>query len=149
MNQTVSEKETPTGTPEAEVDVHVGICPYFKKDRGKGRLNCEGATFRFPTCWRAGRLQWTIFMKGSMHTMSKTPKKPHRIPYKLLPTAIEETLKLYHAWLGYLLTLLQVDTLRVKVEDIKTALDDFSCTVIREGGEYVIRLQTEKEQDHE
>lgn len=48
MNQTVSEKETPTGTPEAEVDVHVGICPYFKKDRGKGRLNCEGATFRFP-----------------------------------------------------------------------------------------------------
>lgn len=54
MNQTVSEKETPTGTPEAEVDVHVGICPYFKKDRGKGRLNCEGATFRFPTCWRAG-----------------------------------------------------------------------------------------------
>jgi hypothetical protein len=84
-----------------------------------------------------------------MHIMSKTPKKPHRIPYKLLPTAIEETLKLYHAWLGYLLTLLQVDTLRVKVEDIKTALDDFSCTVVREGGEYIIRLQTEKEQNHE
>ena len=76
-------------------------------------------------------------------------KKPSRIPYKLLPAAIEETLKLYHAWLGYLLTLLRVDTLRVRVENIKTALDDFSCAVVREGDEYVIRLQTEKEQDHE
>ena len=76
-------------------------------------------------------------------------KKPIRFPYKLLPTAIEETLKLYHAWLGYLLTLLRVDTLRVKVEDIKTALDDFSCTVVREDAEYVIRLQNEKERHHE
>lgn len=76
-------------------------------------------------------------------------KKPSRIPYKLLPAAIEETLKLYHAWLGYLLTLLRVDTLRVKVEDIKTALDDFSCTVVREDAEYVIRLQNEKERHHE
>lgn len=76
-------------------------------------------------------------------------KKPIRIPYKLLPAAIEETLKLYHAWLGYLLTLLRVDTLRVKVEDIKTALDNFSCTVVREDAEYVIRLQNEKEQHHE
>lgn len=76
-------------------------------------------------------------------------KKPIRIPYKLLPAAIEETLKLYHAWLGYLLTLLRVDTLRVKVEDIKTALDDFSCTVVREDAEYVIRLQNEKERHHE
>jgi len=24
------------------------ICPYFKKDRGKGRLSCEGAIFHFP-----------------------------------------------------------------------------------------------------
>ncbi len=77
--------------------------------------------------------------------MSKTPKKNTRIPYKLLPVAVEETLKLYHAWLGYLLTLLKADTLRVKVEDIKTALDGFSCTVDREGDEYVIHLQTGKE----
>ena len=48
MNQVVSEKETPTVTPEAEVDVQIGICPYFKKDRGRGHINCEGATFRFP-----------------------------------------------------------------------------------------------------
>ena len=78
--------------------------------------------------------------------MSKTPKKPVRTPYKLLPAAVEETLKLYHAWLGYLLTLLKADTLRVRVEDIKTALDDFSCSVEREGEEYVIRLQAGKEE---
>jgi hypothetical protein len=48
MNQAVSEKKMPTVTPEAEVDVQIGICPYFKKDRGRGHINCEGATFRFP-----------------------------------------------------------------------------------------------------
>ncbi len=32
---------------EAE-ETKVGICPYFKKDRGKGRLSCEGAVLRFP-----------------------------------------------------------------------------------------------------
>lgn len=65
----------------------------------------------------------------------------HREPrYKLMPAAVEETLKLYHAWLGYLLTLVKADTLRVKVSDITSALDDFSCTVTREGEEYVIHL---------
>ena len=65
------------------------------------------------------------------------PKDPR---YKLLPAALEETLKLYHAWLGYLLTLVEADTLRVKASDITSALDNFSCTVTREGEEYVIRL---------
>ena len=81
--------------------------------------------------------------------MSKTPNKKGRLPYKPSPDAMEETLKIYHAWLGYLLTRMQTDTLRVKVTDIKSALDDFSCTVIREGDEYVIRLQTEGESGHE
>ena len=31
-----------------ETETQVGICPYFKKDRGRGRLTCEGAAFRFP-----------------------------------------------------------------------------------------------------
>ena len=65
----------------------------------------------------------------------------HRDPrYKLLPAAVEETLKLYHAWLGYLLTLVNADTLRVKASDITSALDKFTCTVTREGDEYVICL---------
>lgn len=81
--------------------------------------------------------------------MSKTPKKRGGLPCKLMPVAVEETMKLYHAWLGYLLTLLAKDTLRVKVADIKTALDDFSCSVIREGDEYVIRLRSEGESGHE
>ena len=79
--------------------------------------------------------------------MSKTPKKRGGMPYER--AAVEETMKLYHAWLGYLLTRMQTDTLRVKVADIKSALDDFSCTVIREGDEYVIRLQAEGESGHE
>ena len=75
--------------------------------------------------------------------------RPRDPRYKLLPAAMEETLKLYHAWLGYLLTLLAKDTLRVKVEDIKSALDDFSCTVTREGEEYVIQVKAGKEASHD
>ncbi len=62
-----------------------------------------------------------------------------------MSAAMEETLKLYHAWLGYLLTLQQTDTLRVRVEDIKGALESLSCSATREGEEYVIRLKTGKE----
>ena len=76
-------------------------------------------------------------MKGSMHNMSK--HKNHL--YKLLPAAVEETMKIYHAWLGYLLTLCKADTLRVKASDITSALDNFTCTVTREGDEYVIQLE--------
>ena len=72
-----------------------------------------------------------------MHNMNNKHREPR---YKLLPAAVEETLKLYHAWLGYLLTLVNADTLRVKASDITSALDNFSCTVTREGEEYVIRL---------
>ena len=61
--------------------------------------------------------------------------------YKLMPSAVEETMKLYHAWLGYLLTQSKADTLRVKASDITSALDNFSCTVTREGDEYVIQLE--------
>lgn len=62
-----------------------------------------------------------------------------------LTAAMEETLKLYHAWLGYLLTLIEADTLRVKVSDITAALDRFTCTVTREGEEYVIHLERGEE----
>ena len=56
-------------------------------------------------------------------------------------------MKLYHAWLGYLLSLVQADTLRVKATDITAALDSFTCTVTREGDEYVIYM--EKRDDHD
>ena len=71
--------------------------------------------------------------------------RPRDPRYKLLPAAMEETLKLYHAWLGYLLTLIEADTLRVKASDITSALDRFTCTVTREGEEYVIHLERGKE----
>ena len=57
-----------------------------------------------------------------------------------ITAAMAETLQLYHAWLGYLLTLRGSDTLRVKAEDIRRALDQLSCSVTREGDEYVICL---------
>lgn len=75
--------------------------------------------------------------------MIKHPKHDPR--YKLLPAAVEETLKLYHAWLGYLLTLIKADTIRVKATDITKAMDNFTCTVTREGDEYVIRLDKQEE----
>ena len=35
--------------PEAEErDAHVGICPYYMRDRGHGVMYCEIARFRFP-----------------------------------------------------------------------------------------------------
>lgn len=71
--------------------------------------------------------------------------RPREPRYKLLPAAMEETLKLYHAWLGYLLTLIEADTLRVKASDITAALDRFTCTVTREGEEYVIHLERGEE----
>ena len=71
--------------------------------------------------------------------------RPRDPRYKLLPAAMEETLKLYHAWLGYLLTLIEADTLRVKASDITSALDRFTCTVTREGEEYVLHLERGEE----
>ena len=71
--------------------------------------------------------------------------RPRDPRYKLLPAAMEETLKLYHAWLGYLLTLIEAYTLRVKASDITSALDRFTCTVTREGDEYVIHLERGEE----
>ncbi len=62
--------------------------------------------------------------------------------------AVAETMKLYHAWLGYLLTRQGVDTLRVKAEDIRAALGTLSCTVTREEDEYVIRLSGKEARDH-
>ena len=63
--------------------------------------------------------------------------------------AVEEILKLYSAWLGYLLSLMQEDTLRVKAADITAALDRFTCTVTREGDEYVIRKEKGDEHDRD
>ena len=62
--------------------------------------------------------------------------------------AMEEALKLYHAWLGYLLARQGEETLRVKTEDIRGALENFSCSVERDGDAYVIRLQTGKEESN-
>lgn len=31
-----------------EENIAIGICPFYKQDRGCGRLSCEGANFRFP-----------------------------------------------------------------------------------------------------
>lgn len=80
--------------------------------------------------------------------MSKQ-NRPREPRYKLLPAAVEETLKLYHAWLGYLLTLVRADTLRVKAEDIRHALDSFTCTVTREGEEYVIHMEKGEPHDRD
>jgi len=54
--------------------------------------------------------------------------------------AVFETMRLYHAWIGYLLTRLGEHTVRVRVEDIRGAMDQFSCSVSREEDAYVIRL---------
>ena len=86
-------------------------------------------------------------MKGSMRNMSKG-NETNATRRRAVDGAVEETLRLYHAWLGYLLSLQGDDVLRVKAEDIRRALERFACTVAREGDEYVIRLRAGEEADH-
>lgn len=63
---------------------------------------------------------------------------------RALLIAMEETMGLYHAWLRYLLTLTGEDTLHVKASDVAAA-EGVTCTVTREGDEYVIRLDRPRE----
>ena len=75
---------------------------------------------------------------GSDAAMKKSQANENKCPES---AAVEETIRLYHAWLGYLLTRQGEQVLRVGVEDIRRALDALSCRVTREGEEYVICLQ--------
>ena len=77
-----------------------------------------------------------------MSKVNKTKRGARAASASTHAAAMEETLKLYHAWLGYLLTLRGEGELRVRAEDIRAALGCFSCTVAKEGDEYVIRVQT-------
>jgi hypothetical protein len=81
-------------------------------------------------------------MRESTITKRDSTRFPGR---RALPIAVEETMGLYHAWLRYLLTLMGADTLRVKVSDVTAVLDGITCTVTREGDEYVIRIDRPRE----
>ena len=83
-----------------------------------------------------------------MSKTNQTNRGGYGIPEERSTAAMEETLRLYHAWLGYLLTLQGQEVLRVKAEDIRAALGTLSCTVTREGDEYVIRLSGKEARDH-
>ncbi len=84
-----------------------------------------------------------------MSKTNQTNQETCRLPEGGSTAAMEETLRLYHAWLGYLLTRQGEDVLRVKAADIRRALEALSCSVTREGDEYVIRLQGGGEAEHE
>ena len=84
-----------------------------------------------------------------MSKTNQTNRRGNGIPEERSTAAMEETLRLYHAWLGYLLTLQGEEVLRVKAADIRRALEALSCSVTREGDEYVIRLQGGGEAEHE
>ena len=70
------------------------------------------------------------------------------LPCAAATVAVEETVRLYHAWLGYLLAKQGDDVLRVKAEEIREALERFVCSATREGDEYVIRLQAGEESEN-
>ena len=49
MSQNNQEKKSSAKAGRAqERDYHVGICPYYMRDRGQGVVYCECAKFRFP-----------------------------------------------------------------------------------------------------
>lgn len=84
-----------------------------------------------------------------MSKENQTKRAVRSLPEAGMTAAMEETLRLYHAWLGYLLTLQGQEVLRVKAADLRRALESLSCSVSREGEEYVIRLQGGGEAAHE
>lgn len=67
----------------------------------------------------------------------------------LPPEAVEETLRLYHAWLGALLTRLGEGEVRVNAREITEGLTSFRCEVRREGEEYVILLDRRDAEERE
>ena len=52
--------------------------------------------------------------------------------------AVRETIRLYHAWLGYLLRRLGEGEVRVPAGELRQALGRMTCRVGRAGGDYVI-----------
>ena len=73
----------------------------------------------------------------------KTKPMPKSVP----PTrkaqtadAVEETLRLYHAWLAVLLRRLDTHELTVDAQEIRDAIGQLKCAVSKEGDCYVIRM---------
>ena len=81
-------------------------------------------------------------MRESTITKRDGALSPRRRAFSI---AVEETMGLYHAWLRYLLNLVGTDTLRVKVSDVVAVAEGVTCTVTREGDEYVIRIDRPRE----
>ncbi len=46
--ETINQPMECSGAVPLPEDIHVGICPYYVRDRGKGLVYCECARFRFP-----------------------------------------------------------------------------------------------------
>ncbi len=44
----LQEKKEAREQARRDDNIAVGICPFFKNDRGCGRVSCEGANFHFP-----------------------------------------------------------------------------------------------------
>ena len=73
-----------------------------------------------------------------MKTSQQNQQRP--LPTKH-PDAVEETIRLYHAWLAVLLGKLNAREVRVGVSEIKDALGKFQCSVAKEGDNYVICME--------
>lgn len=58
--------------------------------------------------------------------------------------AVSETLRLYHAWLGYLLRRLGQDEVRVSAAELGQAIGRLACRVRREDGDYVISFAADR-----
>ena len=67
-------------------------------------------------------------------------KQTRKRPMTLQGDPVEETLRLYHAWLAVLLQHMGEREIRVSAEEIKNALGTFKCKATKEGDAYVIRL---------
>lgn len=75
--------------------------------------------------------------KSETHVREDKPIRPTRAEQ-----AVQETLRLYHAWLGYLLRRLGENEVRVPAAELGQALGRLSCRVRREDGTYVISFES-------
>ncbi len=71
--------------------------------------------------------------------------KPKQPTAASVEAAVTETLRLSCAWIAYLLHRLGEPTLRIPAADITAALDTLSCSVEKDGEDYIITLSGKEE----
>jgi len=81
-------------------------------------------------------------------TKNMPNQQSHQLP-TWHPDMVEETIRLYHAWLAVLLAKLDAKEVRVGVNEIKEALGQFKCTIGKDGDSYIIYMGDDEDESED